>query len=178
MALIPINLFFKKNKNYGVESGVGSLTFDILLNETHNFSNDVSTHKIENGSEISDHIRNQLENGSFQGVVSNFSIKSRGLTSNRAQDAFDLLTKIWEAKELVTIVTVLRVYKNMAILNINTSRNFDTGESGVFNISFRKADVVSLKTVVLQTEVNVKDMSKTQNRQSSKQIDQGRTVGQ
>ena len=175
MALIPVNLFFNKNKKYGVNSDNGFITFDILVNESHNFSSNITSHPIENGSEVSDHIRNQLEQGSFTGLISNFSVKSRFLFSNRAQDAFDLFVELWKQKVLFTITTVMRVYKSMGITNISINRDFSTGDAVVFNVGFRKVEQVSLKTVVLETRVNVKDMSVKQNQQSAVETDVGRT---
>ena len=175
---IPINLFFRRNKDYGARSDIGSITFDVILNENHFFGSDVSTHNVENGSEISDHIRNQLENGTFTGLISNFSVKTRLLRTNRAQDAFDFIYKLWQERVLVTIVTVMRVYKNMAITSISIPRSFDTGESGIFEISFRKVNQVKLRTVVLESAVNVTNMDDDTNRQAAVTSDQGRTVGQ
>lgn len=171
-----INIFFRNNKKYGMDSDIGSITFDIILNERHNFANDVSTHTIEDGSEVTDHIRNQLESGSLTGLISNFSVKTRLLRTNRAQDAFDFLHKLWQAKILVTITTVLRVYTSMAITNISVPRSFATGAAGVFNISFRKVNIVELKTVILETGVKLKDMKTASNRQAAVTSDLGRTT--
>lgn len=172
MAVFSTSLFFKEGKQYSV----GSVTFDLLLSENHNFENTVTSHTIEDGSEISDHIKNELENGGVNGLISNFSVNTARLSSNRAQDAFDTLYNLWKAKTLVTIVTVLRVYENVAITSIPISRSEATGESLTFSISFQEIKQVTPKTVVIETSVRVSDMSVTQNRQSAATSDQGRTV--
>lgn len=179
MATTPVRLFFQQKKRpYGADADMGSIKFDLVLNERHNFNNAVSSHNIEDGSEISDHIRNELENGSLTGLISNFSVKTRLLRTNRAQDAFDFLFELWQAKALVTITTVMRVYRDMAITDISIPRSFDTGESAVFTISFRKVNQVKLKTVTLETTVKIADTKSDQNRQSSVTSDQGRTTAQ
>ena len=175
MALLSANLFFKRNKRYGLKSDFGSITFDILVNERHAFNNDVSVHDIENGSELTDHIRNQLEQGSFTGLITNFSVKTGFIRTNRGQDAFDLIYELWQKKTLVTITTVMKTYTNMAITSIGIARSEGTGDAIVLDISFRKVNQVRLRTTVIETQVNISDMTVEQNRQSAVESDQGRT---
>ena len=72
MAEIPVSLFFKGVQSYGI----GILKFDLLLSEDHNFDNTITEHPVEDGSIISDHIQNELENGSLTGLISNFSVNA------------------------------------------------------------------------------------------------------
>lgn len=166
-------LFFNQIRNYGV----GSLTFDLVLSESHNRNNAISEYNIENGSFISDHIQNQLETGSVSGVISNFSINSTGIVSNRAQDAFDLLEELWKAKQLVTITTVHKVYENVAIESINVGRDDATGEAIYIDISFKKVNIVSLKEVTVVATLNIADTLNDINKQSSPNVDLGKTTG-
>lgn len=173
MADIPVSLFFSSSKVYGA----GRLEFDLLTSEEHNFSSTVTSHPVEDGSEITDHIQNEAESGSISGIISNFSIYSRGFVTNRAQDAFDLLYEIWKSRELVTVVTVLKTYTDMAITSAPVARDGDSGESLVFQINFQKVNVVKLQTVVLETEINLKGLTKTNQKQVAPKADAGRSVG-
>ncbi len=61
MAVVPASLFFKGLGIYGVEDEEGAfISFDLVLSENHNFDSEVTTHPIEDGSEVSDHIQNEL----------------------------------------------------------------------------------------------------------------------
>lgn len=171
---LPFNLFFKGNKKFGI----GNITFDLIKSEDHNFESEVTSHPVEDGSEITDHIQNQLENGTVTGIISNFSINTKGITSNRAQDAFDALIALWEERTLVTITTVLRVYENVAITSMPFARDTDSGESITIQVSFKKVKTVKLEEVVLELAVKVKDLKSNKNRQVSKKSNIGRTTKQ
>jgi len=71
MALVPASLFFRGSQVYGIDSKAGAINFDLIVSESHSFDSDVSTHSVEDGSEISDHIQNIAQDGSFTGIMSN-----------------------------------------------------------------------------------------------------------
>jgi hypothetical protein len=170
---IPATLLFRGNRPYGV----GTITFDLILSEDHSFGNAISSHDIEDGSTISDHIENELVSGSLSGLISNFSLKVEGLTSNRAQDAFDEIRRLWRSREPVTIVTVLSVYEDYAIRDISVARSEATGEAIALNISFREIRRVSLRRVNLEVDITVTDMNDDLSRQAAPQSDLGRQTG-
>lgn len=172
MAELPVKLFFRDNREYGV----GRIKFDLILTEDHNFSNIVTDHNIEDGTQISDHIKNELERGSLTGLITNFSIQIFGLQGNRAQNAFDEMIRLWKERVLVTIVTVMRVYEDVAIENITVNRSEATGEAISMNVSFRQVKQVKLKSVEVDTTVKIADMDDNTNRQAAPTADQGRTV--
>ena len=173
---IPLKLFF--GRDYKIDSKKGSVTFDLILSESHNISNEVSEHPVEDGSVISDHIKNNLENGSLTVMVSNFSLNIfTSVLSDRAQDAYDEIVRIWKNRELVTIVSVLKVYDDVAITDVSTARSADTGSAIVMDIGFKKVKIVKLKTVLIDVGVKIKGTTTSIERQASPPTDQGRTIG-
>jgi hypothetical protein len=172
MANLPVNLFFKNNRTYGV----GTIAFDLIMSEDHNFESDITAHPVENGSVISDHIQNKLENGTITGIISNFSINTLGLASNRAQDAFEALVALWKERTLVTVVSVLRVYENVAIIKAPVARDSDSGESITIQVSFQKVTTVKLQEVVLDLTVKVNNLDSNANRQVAGSTSIGRTT--
>ena len=177
---IRTKLFFRNNRGYGIQkkgSWLGSIEFDLILSESHSLSNQVTVHNVEDGSEISDHIRNNLENGTLSGLISNFTVKTFGTTSNRAQDAFDAMVRLWKSRTLVTIYTVLAVYQNVAITSVDVDRSEGTGEAIVLNVNFQRVNTVKLKTVQIDVSVSIQDMGTDINRQSAPSADLGRQVG-
>ena len=173
MATLPTSLFFKGNKIYGI----GTLKFDLLLSEDHNFDNTVTEHPVEDGSIIADHIQNELENGSLTGLISNFSIQVEGITGNRAQDAFEILVDLWKSKQLFTITTIHRTYTDVGILSMPISRDTESAESIIIQCSFRKVNVVKLQSVVIEAEINLSGLNTSTQKQVSPQVDVGRSVG-
>jgi hypothetical protein len=143
-------VLFYKNRNYGV----GIITFDLILSENHSFNNNVTRYNVEDGSDISDHIQNDLETGQVTGFISNFSIYDEMIMENKAQIAYDTLRELWKKRELVDIYTVLQVYEQVAITNISVSRDSGSGESLIADFSFQEFNKVKLKEVKLDIVVN------------------------
>lgn len=190
---IPVSMFFRPD-GYSASNGVDSVTFDLILSEDHALTSVVSSHPVQDGSVISDHITNDLRKGSLKGLVSNFSVTRgsfdaedeitigettavRNLSKNAASQAWDIFKEIWEAKQLVTIVTVLEVYEDVAITSVAASRNMDSGEAQVFDIQFQQVKRVKLKEATITATNQPKKMDNNLDRQASVKIDTGRKVG-
>jgi hypothetical protein len=172
MAELKASLFFQNNRTYKV----GNIEFDLILGETHNFSNTITSFNIEDGSVVSDHIQNDLENGSLTGLVSNFSINRGELVVNHAQQTFDKLRELWKNKQLVTIATIYRVYEDVAISSITFSRDEDTGEAISAEISFQQLEIVKLQSVTIEANIKLNDMTNDLNRQSSPNVNGGKNT--
>lgn len=171
MAEVTAALFFRNNRTYKISN----IELDLILAESHNFSNTVTQFNVEDGSIISDHIQNNLENGSLTGLVSNFSLKRGGIvTSNKAQDVFNALRLLWKKRTPIQIVTIYRVYNNVAITNINPIRDDTTGEAISFELSFQEINIVKLQEVVIEAKISLADMDSELNQQSSPNLNLGR----
>lgn len=174
MAALPVSLFFKGNRVYGV----GNISFDLVLSETHNFNSKITTHRIEDGSEIADHIQNELENGTLNGLISNFSLNAGPIVTNRAQDVFEALVSLWNEKQPVTITTVLRVYEDVVISSMPFMRDASQGDSLPISVSFRQIKIVTLQEVTLELSVKVNDLKTDVNKQVADEVDVGETSTQ
>lgn len=174
------SFLFYQNRNYGIvnnETGYGIITFDLELSENHNFSNTVTQYNVEDGSEISDHIQNNLEVGGVTGFITNFSIYDSVIIENKAQIAFDVLRNLWKAKELVDIYTIYHIYEGVAITNISMSRGSDSGESLTCDFSFQELNKVKLQEIEVEVQINLQNMKTSQNQQSAPNKDNGKTQG-
>lgn len=174
MAEIPTSLFFKGNRKYGV----GRIEFDLVLSENHDYRSTISSHPIEDGSEITDHIQNELESGTLNGLITNYSLYTGEIASNRAQDTFEALVELWRQKTPVTITTVLKVYTDVVIENMPFVRDASQGESLPISISFRKVKIVKLQEVTLELEVKVSNMDSDLNKQVAPEINIGETTSE
>lgn len=172
MATIPAQIFFRGNRRFRV----GTISLDLILSEAHNLPNVVTPHNIEDGSQITDNIKNELQNGSLTGLVTNFTLRIPGILVNRAQNAFEEMERLWRSRQLVTIVTVMKVYSNVAITNVNVARSDNTGEAIALNVSFQEVKRVKLKTVQIDVDVKVGAMDNNRNRQAASPTDLGRTT--
>lgn len=164
MAQIPATLFFQRNREYRI----GSISFDLILSEDHALNNKITEYNIEDGSIITDNVRNEPEQGSLTVLITNFSIEAGELSSNRAQDAFIEFKKLWRSKQRVDLYTIYEVYKNVIITGMNMPRDDQTGESIVVNFGFRKLNIVQLQSVQVFATLNVIEQQKDHGRQTER----------
>ena len=176
---------------------VGSVELDLILDEDHSKSEQVTENPLQDGRAISDGIFLELQEGSLTGLVTNHSVKlaeerakqldlqdSETLMSeaenyqleNRAKQAWIDLKAVMDAKQPVTIVTSLEVYDNVAITNISTERNGDSGDALEIKVSFRQILTVSLMEHEVTAQVQPKDMDSDINRKSALGVNVGQKV--
>jgi len=140
---MALSLLFGKRYKKGK---VGSVELDVTMREDHRFSSIVTNYPIEEGSSLSDHIINEPPVVTLEGIVTDTPLAILTFF-NRSVDAFNRLVEIHEKRELVTVVTGLKVYPNMAITVLNVPRDIRTGQSLRFTIE--------LQNVVLDTSVRL-----------------------
>ena len=176
---------------------VGSVELDLILDEDHSKSAQVTENPLQDGRAISDGIFLELQEGSLTGLVTNHSVKraeerakqldlqtSESLLEeaenyqleNRAKQAWVDLKAVMDAKQPVTIVTSLEVYDNVAITNISTERNGDSGDALEIKVSFRQILTVSLMEHEVTAQVQPKDMDSDINRKSALGVNVGQKV--
>ena len=176
---------------------VGSVELDLILDEDHSKSAQVTENPLQDGRAISDGIFLELQEGSLTGLVTNHSVKraeerakqlelqdSETLMAeaenyqleNRAKQAWVDLKAVMDAKKPVTIVTSLEVYDNVAITNISTERNGDSGDALEIKVSFRQILTVSLMEHEVTAQVQPKDMDSDINRKSALGVNVGQKV--
>ena len=176
---------------------VGSVELDLILDEDHSKSAQVTENPLQDGRAISDGIFLELQEGSLTGLVTNHSVKiaeerakqlelqdSETLMAeaenyqleNRAKQAWIDLKAVMDAKQPVTIVTSLEVYDNVAITNISTERNGDSGDALEIKVSFRQILTVALKEDKVTAQVQPKDMDSDINRKSALGVNVGQKV--
>lgn len=199
------------------------LYFDVCQDEQHDLASDIVEHPVEQGVDITDHIRPKVPQVSLTGFVSNTPIYSKseiagfiaasgpnptgkiigaqngdvkgveikpnfyepplqptpgslltnGLTAianalfGRRQykanvlkfdTEFDNVKDIYRAldfargeAQLFNVVTSSRVYSNMGLMNINVSRNPETGTGAIFKLDLKQVHLVSTQRATLPT---------------------------
>lgn len=176
---------------------VGSVELDLILDEDHSKSAQVTENPLQDGRAISDGIFLELQEGSLTGLVTNHSVKraeerakqlelqdsdtlmaeaKNYQLENRAKQAWVDLKAVMDAKKPVTIVTSLEVYDDVAITNISTERNGDSGDALEIKVSFRQILTVSLMENEVTAQVQPKDMDSDINRKSALGVNVGQKV--
>lgn len=95
---------------------------------------------VESGSTISDHIQPQPDRISVRGMIGNlFVFRASSVASGASlPTAWQTLRTLRESGELLTFVTDLQVYNNMAIERISAPRNVRTGKSLFFDLNLKE----------------------------------------
>lgn len=143
---------------------IGTLELDAAVSETHQQEVDVTEHPVERGSPVSDHLRPKPIQITIEGVISDTPLAGTefaGLSSvasiitgaapsrrnSRSESALAALQDLVDKQELITIVTGLRSYEDMAITSVTVPRSPSNGASLRFSIQARQVRQVSLQTV-------------------------------
>ena len=138
---------------------VGLVNFDASVTETHTKRNSVPQHPVEVGKNVSDHIRQEPDELSINGIVTDHpifflaSIQAESplegdltAVNDRADLAYAELQRVMNDGELVEIVTSLREYENMAITELVVNRDAANGNVMNANISAREVRIVQTET--------------------------------
>ncbi len=113
------------------------IEFDAVLTESHRSAAEITDHPVENGVDLTDHIRRTAEELRLTGVVTDDPlVKDRsteataastgGDPGQRAGSAYNFLIQTKDQTKLVNVVTKLRNYRNMVIQTLNVTRDAQT----------------------------------------------------
>ena len=173
---VPVSLFYRL---FNKPNAVGSVQLDLILSEQHALTSTVSEHPVEEGETVSDHIQQNLRTGSLKGLVSNFSVQAGGGDgqTNRAMSAWQLFQNLWKARALVTIVTTLEVYDNVAVTSVTTGRDGTSGDALEFSVDFRQIKRADLKEATVTAVASPKAMDTPQRKKSAVKAKKGRETG-
>lgn len=172
---MSVSILFNTLVNSKQLNAIASLRLDATLSENHDMKATVTSNPVEDGTEVSDHIYNSPLEVQIDGLVSNAPITRLGLqeaTEDRVQDAFTELERLYEARKPVTIVTGLKVYKSMVMVQLSIPRDRSTGESLRFSAQFRQIKTVKSKSVSIPQNTvadDVKDQAQS-SRDTGKQV--------
>ena len=181
-------LFYRKD-GYSV----GAVELDLILDESHSKNAQVTENPLQEGRAVSDGIYLELREGSLTGLVSNHSIKhsvppdrqtAEGLLDkaenyqleNRAKQAWEDLKSLMDSKQLVTIVTSLEVYDNVAITSIETERDGDSGDALEIKVGFKQVQKVKLREDKVTAQVQPENMDSDINRLAAVGTNSGQQV--
>lgn len=160
----PISLVFGD-----VPTKIGTITLDASLKETHTGESDVTEHPVEQGANITDHVRPRPSQLTIEGVVSNTPINSTQQSrvvdvlgvpfettslsdqiqgvAGYAEQAYAVLEEFRRNGTVLTVVTRLRTYDNMILSSLSIPRDKQTGDALFFTASFKQIILVTSRTV-------------------------------
>jgi hypothetical protein len=125
------------------------IIFDAVTNEEHFLENIVPENPLEDGSFVNDHIANLPKSLTLDAIISDTPIDQLDPTygridsgKGRSNEVHDRLEKIYDAGDLVTVVTGMKVRQNMVIKSIRSVRN-NSGYKIASRIELRQIQIAS-----------------------------------
>ena len=132
------------------------IPLDVAIREIHNRRSKITRFPVEDGSDITDSIKNQPDGLSIEGIVTDsplqFLAGLRAIQRGGASpsiDAFEKLERLHEAELPIVIITGLKKYSSMAIASTNIPDDVSVGEAIRFSMELEHVNIVSSETVQL-----------------------------
>lgn len=141
-----------------------SILLDASVSETHTSAASITSHPVERGANITDHVHREPDTITIQGIISNTPtrfpegtvgvalIRSvanlvSGVSNDLAKTGYEQLRQLVEGKELIKIVTTLREYNDMLLENLTVTRDADNGDCLNFSVTARQVRLISTSSV-------------------------------
>jgi hypothetical protein len=151
---------------------IADIVLDASVNETHQGDVDVTDHPVEEGADISDHARVKPETVSIEAVISNTPLNSAqqkrvqsaqgdvtaetvGVDSPAgavgfAEVGYVRLKQLKDARQLVKVITGLRVYDNMMLTSLSIPRNAGVGDALRFTAQFKQVRLAQVRVKIVK----------------------------
>ncbi len=137
---------------------LGGLTpdfaFDAVLSEEHSQAATITTDPVETGFALSDHIYHEPDRLTVELAVSDYALHPSSddpfaSSTSRSAKAFDLISKVKRAGEPFSVVTGLKLYDNMMILNISCRQDAETSSAMIARVEFEQVTIANTQTVTV-----------------------------
>ena len=162
---VPASLFWRE-EGLGIHHGDSKLTympFNLFISEKHSLKFRVSDHPLQDGSTISDHVHQEMQECTVEGMFTNHPLRKleevnevkfkdeyatsdvKPTVSNTALANFEKLKLLAKQRKPVRLVCSLEIYPKMVITSIDYDRDSKSGSSIRFTMTLRELKTVSLK---------------------------------
>lgn len=148
----------------GDEPSQRLLEIDATPRISHTFSAEVTEHPVEEGGNITDHVRQRNFVLSLDGVIVDYPLnngreKSTGATvktysavgkageKTRSVEASNLFQRLQKEGVLCKVTTSLKIYENMVLKEYTTNKTPDTKGAIRFTLTFQEIKLVQSKDI-------------------------------
>lgn len=131
-----------------------AVTLDATISEDTQYKVTVTEHPIEDGSVIADHVRDEPDELTIQGVVTRTPaslvdmVEANATASfNRDEDAWAWLYAFLKAHVMMSVYTMPKTWENMVITSLKRTRSAAIGEALEVTITLKQiTKVVAIET--------------------------------
>ena len=144
------------------------ITPDTCVSIGHGSQAEATTHPVEDGSSIADHVIRKPNTLSLTTNWTPRPIDETYLPSgiNRGQDAFDILSGVLQRRETLTITSDGIVYAPVVLLSVSMARQFEDGDGRTIQVEAQEIQIVSGKTVKIKQSKSLRGKGKKKKTQA------------
>lgn len=136
---------------------IGGLYPDVVVEESHEDSLEITEHPVEQGADISDHAFKKAEVVTIRGGVTN----AKDAEGSPAQEFYDKLLELQKKREPFDIVTGKRLHKNMLLESLTVLTDSNTENCLMFTAQCREVILVKTQTTSVPPRKNHANPGKT-----------------
>lgn len=133
---------------------IGTYQIDAAIREEFSGTNEITSHPVPRGADITDHIRRKPSAVLIEGVVSDTPIGDiaalRSETTLPSAEALAYLKSVRDQRQVVTIVASRDVYLNMALESITVPTDATTGDALSFTARFIEIHIADVDRVFVE----------------------------
>lgn len=139
-----------------------TITPDTCVAITHNSEAEATTHPVEDGSSIADHVIRKPNKLSLTTIWTPNPIDDTYQPSGdeRGLEAFQILTAVLQARTAIEIQCDGVSYGTMVLQNVSMQRQFADGDSRTIQVEAQEIQIVSGKTVKVKIAPSLKGKGK------------------
>lgn len=138
----------------------GLVVLDASLEEQHSFDAELTSNPVEQGADVTDHLRRKPGDLTIRGFVTNAPVgprrTERGATaegaSGYAQQAYRDLLLLLGAARAITVKTAWRTWEPVVLVSLKVPRTVDVGDAAEITLVFREIRFVATQTVQLPAQ--------------------------
>jgi len=127
------------------QRSIGGVTFDVVVEEQHEDTLEITEHPVEHGANISDHAFMKPASVTIRAGVSDGSGSIAG--EKAGVSVYEALQTLQKAREPFDIITGKRKYRNMLIETLSVLTDADSENALVVTADCREVIIVKTQTV-------------------------------
>jgi hypothetical protein len=131
-------------------SRTGEVEFNVVLEESPDYQNQVTSNAVENGSDVADHVKNTPETLAIRGVI----------TGDQAAERLKKLREFLKAGELLTYIG-RNVFTNVVIESLTTRHTAQVRDGYECNLTLKHVRVARSREVYIPVSVQAGTQTKS-----------------
>ncbi|WPY01540.1 hypothetical protein Trichorick_01453 (plasmid) [Candidatus Trichorickettsia mobilis] len=186
----------------GSKTSISNLVIDCAHSEDIEFKNAITDHPVEDRSSVSDHVYSEATTVSIDGTITDSSLRIFGILETPLQNnslssiaknarsllpfnkvekpsqvAYEVLEKLVQSKQLVTVATKRRLFKNMIIESLSVVEDDTTAHRLHFTCNLKQITIAKVKTTsYVKPKSVIKERLKTEPISTQPEVNMGLTT--